>query len=61
MCYKTLHSTALLKTVQALILLTCFNIAMEHLQVLADFNISKSGHEPIDQPEEDQREICDST
>jgi len=34
---------------------------MEHLQVLADFNISKSGHEPIDQPEEDQREICDST
>lgn len=45
----------------ALILLTGFNIAMGHLQGLADFNMSRSGHQPTEQPEEDQREICDST
>ena len=61
MYYKTIHSKALLKTVQALILLTGFNIAMGPLQGLADFNMSKSGLQPTDQPEEDQREICDST
>lgn len=54
------HSKASLQTVQALILLTGFNIAVGHLQGLSDFNVSKSGHGPSDQPEEDQREICDS-
>lgn len=57
MGYKSLHSKALLKTGQALILLTGFKIAMGHLQGLADFNMSRSGH----QPQEDQREICDYT
>lgn len=60
MCYKTLHSKALLKTVQALILLTGL-ILQWTLQGMADFNMSESGHQPTDQPEEDQREICDST
>lgn len=52
MYYKTLHSKALLKTGQALILLIGFNIAMGHLQGLADFNMSKSGHQSTDQTEE---------
>lgn len=50
-----------LKTVQALILLPGFNIAVGHLQGLSDFNVSKSGHQPTHQPEEDQGEISDST
>lgn len=54
------HSKASLKTVQAVVLLTGFNIAVGHSEGLSDFNVSKSGHQPTDQPEEDQREICDS-
>lgn len=51
---------ALLRTVEALISLGGFNIVMGCLQGLAGFNMSKSGHQPSDQPEEDQREICGS-
>lgn len=50
---QNLTFKALLKTAQAWILLTGFNITMGHLEGLADFNMSKSGHQPADQPEED--------